>query len=146
MHASKRDQRLIIEGACASWAVHDVAAVRACVHRDAVYKHYLPQGAWPIPGVVHGKHNLAQSLSQFLRDFHVTRYRPLKISFSDRHGLWVSRIAFQYEHRVTGHSFDGTARVKTLFDCDKILSIEILHDAPRLHAFFEMVSRMGIEA
>ena len=145
MHASKRDQRLILEGASAAWAAHDVACVRACVHRDAVYRHYLPPGAWPIPSTLRGKQNIAQALSHFLHDFDVIRYRPLKIARDDS-GLWVSRITFQYAHKLTGHSFDGIARIRTQMEDDKIRSFEIIHDAPRLHAFFEMVSRMAVEA
>jgi ketosteroid isomerase-like protein len=145
MHASERDQRLILEGAAAAWAAHDLAAVKACVHRDAFYKHYLPPGAWPIPSSLRGKQNIVQSLSHFLHDFDVIRYRPLKI-VSEGSGLWVSRITFQYAHKITGHSFEGTARIRTEMEDDKIRSFEIIHDAPRLHAFFEMVSRMGVEA
>ena len=146
MHASKRDQRVLFEGVCASWVVHDVAAVKACVHAEAVYKHYLPQGVWPIPGEVRGKPSIARSLAHFLQEFHVCRYQPLRIGVGDRQGLLVSSIAFKYEHRATGHSFDGTARVKTQFDGDKIMSLEIFHDAPRVHAFLELVSCAGVEA
>jgi ketosteroid isomerase-like protein len=141
MHASKRDRRVILEGVSASWAAHDLAAVKACLHRDAVYKHYLPAGAWPIPSTMCGKQNIIQSLSHFLHHFEVIRYRPLKFAFDDA-GLLVARVTFQYAHKITGHSLEGTARIRTQIEDDKIQSFEVIHDAPRLRAFLEMVSRI----
>jgi hypothetical protein len=144
MHASKRSQRLILEGVCASWAAQDFAAVRACIHRDAVYQHHLPAGAWPMHGIVRGKQEILGSLSGFLQDFDVIQYRPLKIVPDGE--FWDLRVAFEYGHKLTGHTLDGTARIKTLIDLDKVRLFEVIHDAPRLRAFFELVSRMSIEA
>jgi hypothetical protein len=143
MHASKAGRRLILEGLCASWAVQDMAAVRACVHRQAVYRHHMPPGAWPIPGIVRGKQDIVRSLSHFLHDFDVIRYCPLKIAPDGDD--WDLRVAFEYAHKLTGHSFDGTARIKAQIDGDKLRSFEVIHDAPRLGAFFELVNRMSIE-
>ncbi len=121
-----------------------MAAVRACLHRDVIYRHHLPAGAWPIAGIVRGKDNLAQSLSHFLNDFDVIKYCPVKIALDE--GIWVSRVAFLYGHKLTGHTFEGTARTKALIEGDKIRSFEVIHDAARLRAFYELVCRMGIEA
>ena len=144
MHASKRSQRWILEGVCASWAAEDMAAVRACIHHEAIYQHHLSAGAWPMDGTVHGKQDIVRSLSLFLQDFNVIRYRPLRIAPDGE--AWDLRIAFEYGHKLTGHTLDGTARIKTLIDLDKVRLFEVIHDAPRVCAFFELVRGMSIEA
>jgi len=145
MHASKHDRCLILEGACAAWAAQDMAAVKACIHREAVYWHHLPPGIWPIAGIVRGKQEIVRSLSLFLQDFDVVRYRPLKMTL-DEDEVWDLRIAFEYGHKLTGQVFDGTARILTQFAGDKFRSFEIIHDVPRLRAFVELVSCMSVKA
>jgi hypothetical protein len=144
MHASKYSERSVLEGLCASWAAEDFTAVRACIHRDAVYQHHLPAGAWPMHGIVRGKQDILRSLSVFLQDFDVIGYRPLRIVPDG--DAWDLRVAFEYGHKRTGHALDGTARVKAVIDLDKVRLFEVIHDARRLRAFFELVRRMSIEA
>lgn len=138
------NQRMIIEATYASWAAQDLATVGACLHEDAVYLLHLPPGAWPIAGAVRGKATILKSLGDILRDFEVVEYRPLKIANVD--GLWTSRAKIYYGHRATGLSYEATIRNVWHIDGDKIRSFEVFHDAARLRAFFEMVSRAGIEA
>ena len=140
----RASQRAIIEAVYAAWAAHDVAAVSACLHPDVVYKLHLPTGAWPIAGTLRGKHNVIGSLTRFLRGFDVIEYKPLKISCDDALAVSVAKI--QYLHKPTGHLVDAISRNLVHVRGDKILYFEVIHDAERLRAFFEMVSRMSVEA
>ena len=140
----RASERLIIEAVYASWSAQDLAAVAGCLHHDAVYKLHLPPGAWPIAGIVRGKATIIKSLDEILRDFEVLEYRPLKITNAD--GTWKSRAKIHYGHRATGLSYEATIRNVWQIEGDKIRKFEVFHDAARLRAFFEMVSRMGVEA
>jgi ketosteroid isomerase-like protein len=140
----RASQRLIIEAMYASWAAQDLAAVGACLHGDAVYTLHLPPGAWPLSGSLHGKREIVASLGEILRDFEVIEYRPLKIQCTD--GLSISRAKIHYVHKATGLSYEATARNIWRIEGDRIRSFEVIHDAQRLRAFFEMVSRMHVDA
>lgn len=140
----RANERLIIEATYASWAKEDVSLVGACLHEDAAYLVHLPPGAWFMCGVVRGKSTILKSLGEILRDFEVLEYRPLKIAAAD--GLWTSRARIHYRHRATGLSYEATVRNIWRFDDDRIRRFEAFHDAARLRAFFEMVSRPRIEA
>jgi ketosteroid isomerase-like protein len=141
MHANPR---LVVEAMYASWAAQDLSSVAACLHRDAVYKLHLPPGAWPIAGSVRGKQRIVASLAEILRDFEVLEYRPLKISEED--GVTTSRARIHYGHRATGLTYEATISNLWHIAGDKVRHFEIFHDAARLRAFFEMVSRMAVEA
>jgi ketosteroid isomerase-like protein len=140
----RASQRVIIEAVYASWAAQDLSAVGACLHHDAVYTLHLPPGAWPLSGAVSGKQKIIASLQQLLEDFDVIEYRPLKVTCMD--GLSVSRAKIHYMHKATGLSYEATARNIWQIEGDKIRSFEVIHDAARLRAFFEMVSRSSIDA
>lgn len=137
------NERLIIEATYASWAAQDLSMVGACLHDDAIYLVHLPPGAWFICGAVRGKSAILRSLGEILRDFEVLEYRPLKITGAD--GLWTSRARINYRHRATGLSYEASVRNVWSIDDDRIRRFEAFHDAARLRAFFEMVSRMRIE-
>lgn len=137
-------QRLIIESIYASWAAQDLAAVSACLHRHAVYTLHLPADAWPLAGAVYGKQKIVTSLRDVLRDFEVVEYRPLKITNGDE--VSTSRARIHYGHKATGLSYEATIRNVWRIEGDKVRSFEVFHDAARLRAFYEMVSRTGIEA
>ncbi|NJO23842.1 MAG: nuclear transport factor 2 family protein [Sphingomonadales bacterium] len=140
----RASQRLIVEAIYASWAAQDVTAVGACLHRDAVYTLHLPKGAWSIAGDVCGRRRIITSLADILRDFEVLEYRPLKITSDD--DVATSRAKIHYGHKATGLSYEATIRNVWRVEGDKVRHFEVFHDAARLRAFFEMVSRMGVEA
>lgn len=137
-------QRLIIEATYASWAAQDLAAVGSCLHNDAVYLLHLPAGAWPISGAVRGRARILKSLGEILRDFEVLEYRPLKITEAD--GIWTSRARIHYGHRATGLSYEATISNAWTVRGDRIAHFEVFHDTARLRAFFELVSKAGIDA
>jgi ketosteroid isomerase-like protein len=140
----RASQRLIVEATYASWAAQDLSAVAACLHRDAVYTLHLPEGSWPIAGNVCGKRKIVASLGDILRDFEVIEYRPLKITESG--DIATSRAKIHYGHKATGLSYEASIRNVWRIEGDKVRHFEVFHDAARLRAFFEMVSRMGVEA
>ena len=140
----RASRRLIVEGMYASWAAQDLRAVAACLHRDAVYKLHLPEGAWPIAGTVRGKQKIVTSLAEILRDFEVVEYRPLKIT--EDGDTATSRAKIHYGHKATGLSYEASIRNVWRIEGDKVRHFEVFHDAARLRAFFEMVNRMSVEA
>lgn len=140
----RASQRLVIEAIYASWAAQDVQSVAACLHPQAAYKVHLPKGAWPIAGDVRGKRAIVSLLAEVVRDFEVLEYRPLKIIEADDEA--TSRAKIHYGHRGTGLSYEATVRNVWHIEGDKVRHFEVFHDAARLRAFFEMVSRMSVEA
>ena len=140
----RASQRLVIEAVYASWAAQDLRSVAACLHPQAAYEVHLPQGAWPIAGEVRGKPAIVSLLAEIVRDFEVLEYRPLKISETD--DKVASRAKIHYGHRATGLSYEATVRNVWHIEGDKVRHFEVFHDAARLRAFFEMVSRMSVEA
>jgi len=138
------NHRLVIEATYASWATQDLAAVGLCLHDDAVYLLHLPAGAWPISGFVRGRARILKSLGEILRDFEVLEYRPLKIAEAD--GIWTSRARIHYGHRSTGLSYEATISNAWRVDRGRIRHFEVFHDTERLRAFFELVSKAGIDA
>jgi ketosteroid isomerase-like protein len=144
MRIESRHQRLIIEATHTAWAAGDLATIGACIHDDAQWLVHLPPGAWPLAGAMQGKPQVMRSLRTVARDFEVLEYVPLKIVRHD--GFWLSRARIGYRHRATGLVYDGTVSNFWQFERDKIIMCEAFHDAARLRAFFEMVSRIGAEA
>jgi ketosteroid isomerase-like protein len=140
----RASQRSMIEAMYAAWAAQDIQAVAGCLHRNAVYTLHLPEGAWPIAGHVRGKQKIVTSLDDILRDFEVVEYRPLKITTTG--DVARSRAKIHYGHRATGLSYEANISNVWRIEGDKIRSFEVFHDAARLRAFFEMVSRMSVEA
>jgi ketosteroid isomerase-like protein len=144
MRVERRHQRLIVEAAYAAWAARELSTVAACVHDNAEWLVHVPSGAWPLHGAIRGKSRIMQSLRGIVRDFEVLEYRPLKIVQLD--GIWASRARIHYGHRATGLSYEATISNLWHIERDKIRRFEAFHDAARLRAFYEMVSRIGIEA
>jgi ketosteroid isomerase-like protein len=140
----RANERLIVEATFAAWAAHDLSLVSATLHDDAVFLLHLPPGAWSIWGAVRGKSRIVTSLGDILRDFEVVECRPVKISGDD--GSWASRARIHYGHRATGLSYEATISNAWQIEDGRIRSYEVFHDTARLRAFFEMVSRMRIEA
>jgi len=61
-------------------------------------------------------------------------------------GIWTCRARIHYAHRATGISYEVTIRNVWTIVGDRIRSYEVFHDAPRMRAFFEMVSQMSVGA
>ena len=59
---------------------------------------------------------------------------------------WTSRAKIHYGHKSTGLSYEANIRNVWHIEGDKVRRFEVFHDAARLRAFFEMVSRMSVEA
>ena len=143
MRVGSGDYRFVIEAMLSAWAARDFATIGACIHDDAEWLVHLPPGTWPLSGSVLGKPQVMRSLRTIARDFAVLEYRPLKIVPHD--GFWSSRVRIGYGHRATGLTYEATITNFWQFERDKIVMCESFHDAARLRAFLEMVSRIGTE-
>ena len=140
----RADEQYLVEGILASWAAQDLDTVELGLHRDAVYKLYLPESAWPIAGVVRGRQKIITCLANFLQDFDVVEYKLLKVTSGE--GQFSTQVKLHYGHRPTGLSYEATIRNMGRISGDKISYFEVYHDTAKLRAFYEMVTRMTIEA
>jgi ketosteroid isomerase-like protein len=140
----RANERLIIEAAYASWAGEDLALLGDCLHENAVSLIHLPPGSWPMSGALRGRRAILDALRAVSSNFEVVEYRPLKMTGED--GIWTCRARIHYAHRATGISYEATIRNVWTIVGDRIRSYEVVHDAPRMRAFFEMVSQMSVEA
>ena len=96
-------------------------------------------------GPLIGKPAMLGALAEGLRDFEVVEYRPLKMKGAD--GLWTSpgqafTTGIESPACRTRPPFVTSGTSKATGSG----SFEVFHDAARLRAFFEMVSRMSVEA
>lgn len=137
-------QNLIVEGVYAAWEAQDIAGVSEALHPEATYTIHLPADAWPLTGRVRGKGKIITLLSEILHDFQVLEYCPLKIAAVD--DFLISRAAIQYGHRATGLTYESTIRNIWHFEGEQIRSFAVFHDAARLRAFYQMVSRASVDA
>jgi ketosteroid isomerase-like protein len=142
--AMRANQRLILEAAYASWEDEDLSLLGRCLHENAVSFIHLPDGTWPMSGVLRGRKAVLDALGRVARDFEVIEYRPTKMSNND--GVWTCRARLHYLHRETSLSYEATISNVWTMVGDRITSYEVFHDAERMRAFFEMVSRMSVEA
>lgn len=137
-------ERLLVEGMLASWAAQDLEIIELAMHSDAIYRLHLPEGAWPIAGVVRGRQKIVACLSDFLRAFDVVQYRLLKLTAEEYR--FSSQVRLHYGHRPTGLSYEATIRNIGLIRDDRITYFEVYHDTARLRAFYEMVTSLTVEA
>lgn len=140
----RANQGLIIEAAYAAWAGEDLAMLGDCMHENAISLIHMPERTWPMSGPLIGKPAVLGALAKVSRDFEVVEYRPLTMKGED--GVWTCRARIHYGHRITGLSYEATTRNIWKIQGDRIISYEVFHDAARLRAFFEMVSRISVEA
>jgi len=140
----RANERLIIEAAYAAWGAEDLSLLGDCLHDRAISIIHLPQGSWPMSGSLRGKPAILGALDAVSRNFEVAEYRPLKMTGED--GIWTCRARIHYAHRATGISYEATIRNVWTIVGDRIRSYEVFHDAPRMRAFFEMVSQMSVGA
>ncbi len=130
--------RLIVEAVYVSWEAGDLPAMLRCFASDITFAVHHP-GEATFVGEGQGKSQLAERLGRFLLEYEVVDYGTTQIYESD--GRMDCRVRYQYRHRMTGMEIDGTMRhVWNVVD-GKIVSFEVIHDARRMGAFFELAAR-----
>lgn len=139
------DERLVIEAMCAMWAAGDLEAVLRGFSRDVTFGVCGPGGASSFMKQGRGRDLLRRRLGGLTAEFDVVRFRPLQIVRDD--GPWLHcRVDYQYLHRATGMDIDGTMRHNCCMVGGRIVRYEIIHDAPRMAAFLDLVRMKMAEA
>jgi ketosteroid isomerase-like protein len=131
--------RLIIDATYALWEAGDLLAMMNCFSDHVVFA-VSPPSATSILGQGQGKALLSRRLATFLSDYDVIDY--LTLSTVER-AEWVDcRVRYHYRHKRTGMAIDGHMRHKWLLLDGKIVRFDIIHDARRMGAFFDMAAQM----
>lgn len=138
------NQRLMVEAAYHAWSAEDLDFLSGCMHSAATTYIRLPPGTWPMSGILRGRPAILNSLGQIARSFRVLEYRPTKMTGAD--GVWTCRGRVQYGHRASGLVYEATMRNVWVVRGDKIVSYEVIHDADRLRAYFQLVSQANAES
>lgn len=134
------DDRIIVRAVCDAFARGDLAAVLSRFAEDVTFM-VRPQGAVSFLGEGRSRRLLAERLGRFLDTFEVVLYKPGQIGVHDD---WVDcRIVYHYRDKKTGLDIDGRMRQLHRVVGDKIVHFEVIHDAQRMGAFFELVEQMG---
>ena len=132
--------RLIIDTMYALWESGDLTAMMNCFSDDVVFAVTPPAPATFV-GQGQGKPLLARRLAKFLSDHEVLDYRITSISVD---GDWVdARVRYHYQHKKTGIDIDGSMRHMWLVLNGKIVRLDVMHDGPRLGAYFKLSAQLG---
>jgi hypothetical protein len=132
------DERLVIEAMCAMWAAGDLEGVLSGFSRDVTFGVCGPASASSFLKEGRGRDLLGRRLGDLSAEFDVLRFRPLQIVRDE--GAWLHcRVDYQYLHRPTGMDIDGTMRNNCCLIGGRIVRYEVIHDAPRMAAFLDLV-------
>ncbi|KAB2910774.1 MAG: nuclear transport factor 2 family protein [Hyphomicrobiaceae bacterium] len=130
--------RLIVESVYVSWEAGDLPAMLRCFANDIKFAVHH-SGVATFIGEGQGKAQLAERLGRFLLEYDVVDYGTTQIYEND--GVVDCRVRYEYRHRMTGMEIDGTMRHIWRVVDGKIVSFEVIHDAQRMSAFFELAAR-----
>jgi ketosteroid isomerase-like protein len=131
--------RLIVDAAYALWEAGDVLAMMNCFSDHVVFAVHPPSPA-SFLGQGQGKALLSRRLATFLSDYEVIAY--LTLSTAER-GEWVDcRVRYHYRHKRTRMEIDGHMRHRWLLLDGKIVRFDVIHDARRMGAFFELAAQV----
>ena len=131
--------RLIVDTTYALWEAGDLLAMMNCFSDHVVFAVH-PLSATSILGQGLGKALLSRRLATFLSDYEVIDY--LTLSTVER-GEWVDcRVRYHYRHKRTGMAIDGRMRHRWLLLDGKIVRLDVIHDARRMGAFFELAAQV----
>jgi ketosteroid isomerase-like protein len=122
--------RLIVEALYVSWEAGELKAMLRNVAED------IPAGARSFIGRGHGKALLHARLQAFLDAFVVIDYATPPLMACS--GVVDCRVAYHYRHKKTGMTIDGNMRHVWHIVGDKIARFDVIHDAKRMGAFFEL--------
>jgi ketosteroid isomerase-like protein len=127
--------RLIVEALYVAWEAGELEAMLRNV-ADGIAFAVHPPGTRSFIGRGHGKALLNERLQAFLREYAVIDYNTPPLSSCN--GVVDCRVAYHYRHRKTGMTIDGNMRHIWHVVSGKIARFDVIHDAKRMGAFFEL--------
>jgi ketosteroid isomerase-like protein len=131
------DAYRVVHAAYVAWGEGKLTRFRSHLADDIEFN--VPPGAKTFIGAGRGKDELERRLRAFLDAYEVRYFRVANIT--PRDDCLEGRIDYHYVARATGWDIEGNQRHKWRVAGKRIVSFEVVHDARRLGAFFEMVER-----
>ena len=131
--------RLLIEAMYVSWEAGDLPSMMSFFADDVVFAVHPVEATTTIVGHGQGKELFASRLALFLHDYEVVDYSTPYIS-ADGDSV-DCRISYHYRHRKNGMEIDGSMRHVWKIADGKIVRFDVIHDALRMGAFFELAAR-----
>jgi ketosteroid isomerase-like protein len=128
--------RLIVEALYTSWEAGDLKSMLRHVAKDVEFAVHPWHRASYI-GRGSGKPLLLARLQQFLAAYEVVDYHaPPPVALAD--GTLDCRVSYHYRHRRSGMTIDGNMRHVWRLSGGTIKALDVIHDAKRMGAFFEL--------
>jgi len=109
-----------------------------CFAPDVAFAVRAPRHAASFVGRGRGRDVLAHRLRAFLDSYEVLEFRLLHDAPRGRY--LQCRIRYHYRHRRTGMRIDGTMRHVWRVVGGRVERFEIVHDAERMGAYFELTA------
>jgi ketosteroid isomerase-like protein len=134
MHAA---ERTVVEEAYAAWAAGDLESLAYLLDDDIEFSVGMPRDARSYIGEGRGKSLFVERLALFLQVFDVLNYRVKHIDCNN--GVATFRIHYHYRDKLKRLEIDGSMRHDWEVVDGKITRLEVIHDAKRMSAFFELV-------
>lgn len=138
MGAGMRDyDRLVVEAAYVCWEAGDLGGL--LTHFDDEVEFAVnARGSPTILGTGCGRTLLASRVLTFLDQLEVVDYQAGYVT--PREGCFTCPIRYHYRHKRSGMEIDGTMRHVWHVREGKVLRFEVVHDAERMGAFFELTA------
>jgi ketosteroid isomerase-like protein len=131
------DAYRVVRAVYSAWTAGNLSRFATFLADDVEFR--VPPDAKTFVGSACGKHELERRLRAFLDAYAVKSFRILNIT--TREDFFDCKVSYHYVARATGWDIDGVQRHKWKVAGGLITSFEVIHDARRLGAFFEMVER-----
>jgi ketosteroid isomerase-like protein len=130
--------RLIIDAIYTSWEAGDLPSMMS-LFSDTVAFAVHPMSAASFIGQGQGRATLMGRLERFLSECEVVDYMMTSITMR---ADWIDcRVFYHYRHRKTLMEIDGRQRHLWRVRDGKIIRLDIIHDARRFEAFFDLAAR-----
>jgi ketosteroid isomerase-like protein len=129
---------LIIDAMYTSWEGGDLDSMMSFFSDNVAFAVH-PMSAASFIGQGQGRAALRSRLERFLSECEVVDY--LIPSVTPRADWIDCRVCYHYRHRRTQMEIDGRQRHLWRVHDGKIVRLDIIHDARRFEAFFDLAAR-----
>jgi len=128
--------RAMVEAAHAAWSNGDLEGVLAWYTEDATYMSNVGPTPDGEPYMITGKQAMRGFLGAVLQ---VAESMSVVEHFVFENGVGRARVACYIRDKATGLVLSGTYRQKHTFRDGRIATLEEIHDAARMAAFWRLV-------
>ena len=129
---------LVIDAMYTSWEGGELDSMMSFFSDNVAFAVH-PMSAASFIGQGQGRATLRSRLERFLSECQVVDYRTLSVTPRTD---WIDcRVCYHYRDRRTKMEIDGRQRHLWRVHDGKIVRLDIIHDARRFEAFFDLVAR-----